>query len=106
MNAEIFNGLIQQMSRLALHQWALLRKRLDEVDGQAQGLAVIESQNKTYFLESRKGCRKLDRPVTDVVAKPQNAGYRTIRYAFWWPASAPDRPWTGSRKPHKGAKPN
>lgn len=45
MNAETFNGLMQQVSRLTLRQRALLRKRLDEVDGQAQGLAVIESQS-------------------------------------------------------------
>lgn len=45
MNAETFNGLMQQISRLSLRQRALLRKRLDEVDGQAQGLAVIESQS-------------------------------------------------------------
>ena len=37
MNAEAFNGLMQQVSRLTLRQRALLRKRLDEVDGQAQG---------------------------------------------------------------------
>ena len=47
MNAETFNGLMQQVSRLTLRQRALLRKRLDEVDGQAQGLAVIESQSVT-----------------------------------------------------------
>ena len=47
MNAETFNGLMQRVSRLTLRQRALLRKRLDEVDGQAQGLAVIESQSAT-----------------------------------------------------------
>ena len=47
MNAETFNGLMQQVSRLTLRQRALLRKRLDEVDGQAQGFAVIESQSVT-----------------------------------------------------------
>ncbi len=47
MNAETFNGLMHQVSRLTLRQRALLRKRLDEVDGQAQGLAVIESQSAT-----------------------------------------------------------
>lgn len=45
MNAETFNGLMQQVSRLTLRQRALLKKRIDEVDGQAQGLAVIESQS-------------------------------------------------------------
>ena len=47
MNAETFNGLMQQVSRLTLRQRTLLRKRLDEVDCQAQGLAVIESQTAT-----------------------------------------------------------
>ncbi len=47
MNAETFNGLMQQVSRLTLRQQTLLRKRLDEVNGHAQGLAVIESQSAT-----------------------------------------------------------
>ena len=34
MNAETFNGLMKQVSRLTLRQRELLRKRLDEVDGQ------------------------------------------------------------------------
>jgi transposase-like protein len=45
MNAETFNGLIKQVPRLTLRQRALLRKRLDELDDQQQGLAVIESQS-------------------------------------------------------------
>lgn len=45
MNAETFNGLMKQVSRLTLRQRELLRKRLDELDGQQQGLAVIESQS-------------------------------------------------------------
>ena len=44
MNAETFNGVMKQVSRLSLRQRALLRKRLDELDGQQEGLAVIESQ--------------------------------------------------------------
>lgn len=47
MNAETFNGLIKQVPRLTLRQRALLRKRLDELDDQQQGLAVIESQSAT-----------------------------------------------------------
>ncbi|CAM3605949.1 IS1595 family transposase [Polaromonas hydrogenivorans] len=45
MNAETFNGVMQQVSRLTLRQRELLKKRLDELDGQQEGLAVIESQN-------------------------------------------------------------
>ena len=44
MNAETFNGVMNQVSRLTLRQRELLRKRLDELDGQQEGLAVIESQ--------------------------------------------------------------
>ena len=47
MNAETFNGLIKQVPRLTLRQRTLLRKRLDELDDQQQGLAVIESQSAT-----------------------------------------------------------
>ena len=47
MNAETFNGVMTQVSRLTLRQRELLRKRLDELDGQQQGLAVIESQSAT-----------------------------------------------------------
>jgi len=43
MNAETFNGVMKQVSRLTLRQRALLRKRLDELDAQQEGLAVIES---------------------------------------------------------------
>ena len=44
MNAETFNGVMKQVSRLTLRQRELLRKRLDELDGQQEGLAVIEAQ--------------------------------------------------------------
>ena len=47
MNAETFNGVMKQVSRLTLRQRELLRKRLDELDGQQQGLAVIESQGSS-----------------------------------------------------------
>ena len=47
MNAETFNGLMKQVSRLTLRQRVLFRKRLDELDDQEHGLAVIESQSAT-----------------------------------------------------------
>lgn len=47
MNAKTFNGLMHQVSQLTLRQRSLLRKRLDEVDGQAQGLTVIDSSSAT-----------------------------------------------------------
>lgn len=43
MNAETFNELMKQVARLTLHQRALLRKRLDALDGEQKALAVIES---------------------------------------------------------------
>ena len=44
MNAETFNGVMKQVSRLTLRQRALLKKRLDELDAQQEGLAVVEAQ--------------------------------------------------------------
>ena len=44
MNAETFKGVMKQVSRFSLRQRELLRKRLDELDGQQEGLAVIEAQ--------------------------------------------------------------
>lgn len=43
MNAETFNGVMKQVFRLTLRQREVLRKRLDELDAQQEGLAVIES---------------------------------------------------------------
>ena len=48
MNAEIFNALMnQQVPRLTLRQRERLKKRLDELDEQQKGLAVIESSSAT-----------------------------------------------------------
>lgn len=42
MNAESFDELMKQVSRLTLYQREVLRKRLDAFDGQHQALAIIE----------------------------------------------------------------
>lgn len=48
MNAQTFNALMnQQVPRLTLRQRELLKKRLDELDEQQKGLAVIESSSAT-----------------------------------------------------------
>jgi len=48
VNAQTFNALInQQVPRLTLRQRELLTKRLDELDEQQKGLAVIESSSAT-----------------------------------------------------------
>ncbi len=48
MNAQTFNALMnQQVPRLTLRQRELLKKRLDELDEQQNGLAVIESSSAT-----------------------------------------------------------
>jgi len=48
MNAQTFNALLsQQVPRLTLRQRELLKKRLDELDEQQKGLAVIESSSAT-----------------------------------------------------------
>jgi len=48
MNAHTFNALMnQQVLRLTLRQRELLKKRLDELDEQQKGLAVIESSSAT-----------------------------------------------------------
>ena len=48
MNAKTFNSLMnQQVPRLTLRQRELLKKRLDELDEQQKGLAVIESSSAT-----------------------------------------------------------
>ena len=48
MNAQTFNALLsQQVPRLTLRQRELLKKRLDELDEQQKGLAVIESSSPT-----------------------------------------------------------
>lgn len=62
MNAETFNGLMQQVPRLTLRQRVLLRKWLDEVDGQAQELAVIESQSANQ----PRGCLHCQSAVLDL----------------------------------------
>ena len=43
MNVETFKGVMNQVSCFSLRQRELLRKRLDELDGQQEGLAVIEA---------------------------------------------------------------
>lgn len=48
MNAQTFNALMNQhVPRLTLRQRELLKKRLDELDEQQKGLAVIESSRAT-----------------------------------------------------------
>ena len=59
-------------------------------------LQGITQADETYFLASRKGCRKLERPAGGA-AKRVNRVCLASKCAFWWRETAPSRPWTGSQ---------
>jgi hypothetical protein len=52
MNAQTFNALMKQVPRLTLSQRELLKKRLEELDEQQKGLAIIESPSATESLRT------------------------------------------------------